>query len=123
MTTTAYQLVDCPKCDGKGFIQAFGHVANGDCFCCNGAKKLRVTKEDVERSMSADNVKKAEWIMNATVEQFAKLTPAQLEKARNFCHWHYLPYPNLLDVWYAKGETFYQEVQERRREELSQFAL
>lgn len=26
----------CPKCDGKGYIQEYGHIAGGVCFQCNG---------------------------------------------------------------------------------------
>ena len=26
----------CPKCDGKGKLIGFSHIANGDCFMCNG---------------------------------------------------------------------------------------
>lgn len=28
--------ISCPKCSGLGFIQMYGHVANGVCFSCNG---------------------------------------------------------------------------------------
>lgn len=27
----------CPKCDGRGYIQEYGHIANGVCFKCNGS--------------------------------------------------------------------------------------
>ena len=27
----------CPKCDGKGKLRAFSHIANGDCFLCGGS--------------------------------------------------------------------------------------
>jgi hypothetical protein len=27
----------CGRCDGKGHIRGFGHVANGVCFACSGA--------------------------------------------------------------------------------------
>lgn len=29
----------CAKCDGRGFIDAFRHVANGECFWCKGKGK------------------------------------------------------------------------------------
>ncbi len=120
---TKFQMVDCPKCDGKGFIQAFGHVANGVCFCCKGAKQFKVTADDIERTMTPEQVRKCEWVMNATVDRFAKLTDSQLVKCREFCHWHFLPYPNLHKAWTEKGEAFFQAYQERRREELYKYAL
>lgn len=26
----------CPKCNGKGYIPEYGHIASGVCFLCNG---------------------------------------------------------------------------------------
>lgn len=28
--------INCPKCDGRGRIAAFGHVQGGVCFSCGG---------------------------------------------------------------------------------------
>lgn len=33
-------LVDCPRCGGKGHIPSYEHVAEGVCFQCGGAKKV-----------------------------------------------------------------------------------
>tara|TARA_R110000824_G_scaffold221219_1_gene408336 strand:- start:695 stop:1138 length:444 start_codon:yes stop_codon:yes gene_type:complete len=38
--TTAADLVACNKCDGSGYIRAFGHIAGGRCFACGGAGKV-----------------------------------------------------------------------------------
>jgi len=37
----------CGKCDGKGVIDGFGHIANGVCFSCGGSKGrvARMTRE------------------------------------------------------------------------------
>ena len=51
------QQIDCPRCDAKGFLKEFSHVANGRCFLCGGAKTI---------SLSTKYPKKAE---RATYEQ------------------------------------------------------
>lgn len=28
--------MQCPKCDGSGYIECYAHVARGVCFSCNG---------------------------------------------------------------------------------------
>ena len=33
-------MVDCPRCGGKGYIQHYQHVAEGVCFQCGGDKKV-----------------------------------------------------------------------------------
>ena len=29
--------IDCPKCDGRGTLNAFQSIENGRCFMCGGA--------------------------------------------------------------------------------------
>lgn len=106
--------IQCPKCCGQGSIDAFGHVANGICFCCKGARVVYVTEAKKNDMMSPEAIQKAEWIMRATAEQFAKLSWQQLNNARNFCHWHFPLYPDLLKTWKEKGEQFFQAEQEER---------
>ena len=36
---------NCPKCDGKGFIEAFNRVKGGTCFMCHGTKNLKVRRK------------------------------------------------------------------------------
>jgi hypothetical protein len=31
------QTATCGKCDGKGYLNAFGHIDNGKCYGCMGA--------------------------------------------------------------------------------------
>jgi hypothetical protein len=37
-------LIECYRCNGKGFIPGFEHVANGRCFLCMGSGKLDAKK-------------------------------------------------------------------------------
>ena len=43
MTAAARATPDaiCGRCDGKGTIRGFGHVAGGVCFACSGAGVIR----------------------------------------------------------------------------------
>lgn len=35
----------CGKCDGKGVLRCFGHIANGACFQCKGAGIIRLRSD------------------------------------------------------------------------------
>jgi hypothetical protein len=37
------QQIDCPRCDAKGFLKEFSHIANGRCFLCAGAKTISLS--------------------------------------------------------------------------------
>lgn len=38
----------CPKCGGRGRIDAFAHIESGVCFACGGAGKIEVTDNCAE---------------------------------------------------------------------------
>lgn len=42
----------CPKCQGKGRIDSFGHYAKGVCFGCAGAGSVKIAKS-AKRAESA----------------------------------------------------------------------
>jgi DnaJ-class molecular chaperone len=42
MTKSKMVTGDCAKCDGKGKIRGFSHIANGTCFTCKGSGKVTV---------------------------------------------------------------------------------
>ena len=49
---------ECSRCDGKGKVQGFGHVANGVCFSCHGTGvelvSDRARAEPKARKLGAD---------------------------------------------------------------------
>lgn len=106
-------FVPCPKCDGTKTIQAFGYIANGVCFRCagNGTVKAGTVKE---RPATEYQIKCAEWILSVTDETLAKLDYTQLLKARDFVHYPVPGYPTIREVWFAKGERFFQAAQDER---------
>jgi hypothetical protein len=80
--------VKCPKCDGNGKITAFGHVANGDCFCCNATGFITADVDAARAKLSSDTIRKAEFIMGKTAEDFTTpfWTYARLNAADQFAH-------------------------------------
>lgn len=36
MTSSFTTTCACPNCDGTGKLPHYSHIANGDCFACNG---------------------------------------------------------------------------------------
>jgi len=39
---TATATATCPKCDGKGRLPHYGHIASGVCFACGGSGSGRI---------------------------------------------------------------------------------
>ena len=113
------KIVDCPKCDGKGFIPGLSHYANGVCFCCNGAKKLQVNVSKLQAKFSDDTRKKAEWILASTESSYAKLSYEKLLKIRDFVHGGFglqEAYPEMRNHYFEVGEPAFQAAQEIKLE-------
>jgi len=116
------KVVDCPKCGGHGHIEAFAHYAKGVCFCCKGAKKIKVNVTKMIAKVGPERRKKAEYILAATAETFTTSfwTYAKLEAARTFCHggWGLSEaFPELHAHWFATGEAAFQAAEEAKRAE------
>ncbi len=115
--TDKIEIQDCPKCSGRGVIEAFAHYADGVCFCCKGAKKISVNITKLIAQVGPERRKKAEFILAATAETFETSfwTYAKLEAARTFCHGGWglgEAYPELHAHWFATGEAAFQAAQE-----------
>jgi DnaJ-class molecular chaperone len=41
---------ECFKCGGKGKIEAFSHIENGDCFQCGGTGRLMTREQRAQRA-------------------------------------------------------------------------
>jgi RecJ-like exonuclease len=111
--------VECYKCDGHGKIEAFSHIANGDCFMCGGLGHKMITQEAHDKAIeknapSTDTIKKCEWILNATEEQIANLNWSQIYKIRNFVHYPVQGYDNLRDYYFGNFEYRFQDLQDER---------
>jgi hypothetical protein len=81
----------CWKCCGSKKINAFSHIAGGDCFTCHGTGVIRVRETVVSEAdraamekVAAENEVKRNWLRTATRESIARLTESQLFKARDF---------------------------------------
>jgi hypothetical protein len=55
-TTGAVKMIEraCPRCDGKGRIDGFGHVLGGVCFECSGSRTVLAPADWRERAAAAD---------------------------------------------------------------------
>jgi hypothetical protein len=121
--TSKLTKVDCPKCSGRGHIEAFGHYAQGVCFGCNGAGTIKVDLEVKKASVPQETRTRCEFVLNADHETFAGLSYARLLHARNFAHNYVMcpgakvAYPGVLDAWREFGEPHFQEAQERKLQE------
>ena len=118
MTT---KTTKCPKCDGRGKIQAFNHVANGDCFACNATGQVSYNVEQCKTKMGEDLVKKAEYILAADENSFSGLSYTRLFKAREFAHLYSmnaearLVYGDTVyHKWFEVGEPHFQAAQSKR---------
>ena len=98
------QLATCPKCDGRGSIQAFANVAGGVCFTCGGKGVFDVAAER-QRTMTPEVIRRCEFILNATAEQVASLNFCQLEIARWFAKLPHPLYPTIHDAWAERFES------------------
>lgn len=110
--------VNCPKCDGRGHIEAFGHYAQGVCFCCKGRGTIAVDLTETKAELRPETVTRCEFILNADENTFAGLSFARLTNARNFAHAYVmepgakLAFPGVLDAWRQFGEPHFQAAQE-----------
>jgi len=64
MSTKKTVQVPCSKCDGNGSIEGFGHIENGRCFRCAGAKVFEIDAEKYAR----DVAEQAKWNAFGRVE-------------------------------------------------------
>lgn len=115
MTTTikrTVKMVNCPKCDGKGYIDGLSHVANGVCFRCSGNKTVKATAVAKAPAMSESAIAACEFIMNATADQIEALTFRQISATRNTAHWNYPQYPTLRATWFDKFNDRFCELQD-----------
>jgi len=117
MTT---ETVTCPRCDGNGHIEAFGHYADGICFLCYGRKTIEVDREKQIRELGPEIRTKAEWVLASTPESYEGLSYSKLEKIRTFSHGGWgigEAYPTLLSHYREVGEPAFQRASERMRDE------
>jgi len=63
--------------------------------------------EERQRTMNPEQIRRCEFIVNATAEQVARLNFCQLDIARSFAHYPQPLYPQLLDAWLEKFEDTY----------------
>lgn len=87
MSTSQIIRRTCTKCAGTGKIQAFAHVAAGDCFDCSGQGEVVTTaaRERARQSAAARRAAKAQADREA--RQAARIV-AFAEAGGTLADWH-----------------------------------
>lgn len=99
----------CFKCDGKGKVHGFSHIANGVCFQCGGVGTLRVRGKIKPVGASPNYPTNAD-----IVPENLRSTPRQWEvlesMGRVYAHKHNKDCVAMMGVWLANaGVTFYTD--------------
>ena len=108
------KAVSCPKCSGSGYINGMGHIANGVCFACKGAKTITIGIDARKAKISDASKIRADWIMASTPASYSRLSYGKLAKIRDFAHGGnglQDAYPTLLAHYFEAGEPAYQAAQ------------
>lgn len=66
----------CPRCQGSGRLAQFKHVANGDCFACNGTGVDRRNREAFEAAELAASPAGKAAALEAEMQQAAEANAA-----------------------------------------------
>jgi hypothetical protein len=106
------KTVECPKCIGNKKINAFNHIASGVCFQCNGSGTIQIDSTFRNVAATATEKKQLAWIVNATPAQWAKLTYAQIEKARSLAKSEIAIRADV--VWPSIAEDAFQSMQNQQ---------
>jgi hypothetical protein len=86
MNATKKKTYLCGKCNGQRKLRGFAHVENGICFACNGSGKVTVKKNDRKPFDWESNRKKIEFIIDMTIEDFARMTREQVNAMDDYVH-------------------------------------
>lgn len=105
--------VECWKCGGSGHIEAFSHIASGDCFTCKGSG-FKMVREGKVKPVAPLNEWQQEQVDAITSGDLSVLSYKQLAELRSFAHWPLKQAPNLLEIWRDRGEPHFQRRQEEK---------
>jgi len=78
------------------------------CFRCAGTGRVKAGKVKPPKPMTEYQVTLATRI---TSDDLSNLGYGELMKLRDFAHWPFPQMPNLLNVWFERGECHFQERQ------------
>jgi len=106
------QMMECPKCGGKGHFPEFAGIYNGTCFKCNGSGKVsyRASKANTAE-LSNYQIQLIETVKTA---DFSTMTFGQLSEIRNAAHYPIRQCPELLNIWRERGDSFFFAAQEQK---------
>lgn len=93
----------CNKCNGKGYIHAFDHVAGGVCFRCAGNRwmkirkpsKAQVEKEEIRKAREIENNRK----LDAAMAQYANDSRLRVSTSHPYYYAHAMELAKKDGVW------------------------
>lgn len=115
--TAKTELIDCPKCNGTGYIDAFRNIANGVCFQCEGNKKVRV-RIGKRKPVKPPTEFQTKMVNAVRTGDVSKMTYAQLKALMDFAFWHDERWPDLHKVWEERCREAFNA---RQAEKLAEF--
>lgn len=110
------KMVDCPKCNGTGYLSCYAGIANGVCFRCAGNKVVRASTVRPAPKMTPYQEQLTARLVNTPAEEFFGMSFGELMNLRDFAHWPHPTVKNILNIWREKGEPAFQAAQEAKLE-------
>jgi len=87
MSCDQLQSYTCGKCDGKGRIDAFSYYANGVCFWCQGAGKIKQRKNATYKPSQLDE-KRINWLASVSASRFSIIPIDKMVEIDDWVHQH-----------------------------------
>lgn len=88
MAKQTVTLIDCPKCDGEGYIREYAFIQDGRCFKCGGSGKIAAPKprklspKQLEQKAAKEAKRKAEADAYQAMQQAAMNDPRVINSPR-----------------------------------------
>jgi hypothetical protein len=113
-------IATCPKCLGKGRVDAFNHISGGTCFRCHGRGEIVVPVSDfVKEVKNHDVYVKVRWLIKASDKTITSIPFEKLEDIRKWCRSETAArFDFVFGLWLKRFEGVYQAKQQEKFESM-----